>query len=297
MIIADPWFAASVEPRAVIEAGSLRSTGLPFDHRTATLATQHDCPACTALRLPSGLSSQPRQSGRYRVASQAFARGTFFADRLSHAMTVGEQVAETQSHRPTEQHGDERAAGQFICNAVGQPCLGPGGLEFMPVNPLRERTVDLLVYEQPILLIGCVERNPTEETNAELHARAGLDAAGSADHPHRRERRRQLREGVLPFVEAKDLVYRCIDEDTFDESGHVFSLPAHWSSTRRGRSGSGLIRATGTASSVRVIAPPGRRAQNAGEYEPQAQKLFAPTGHGRASNMHDTHYSRYPNLA
>ena len=106
-------------------------------------------------------------------------------------MPVGEHVAETETHRPAEQHVNERAAGQFIGNPVGQPCLGPGSLKFMPVNPLCERSMDLFVHEEPVLFIGRVERDPTEDTNAKFHARAGLDAARSADHPHRRERRRQ----------------------------------------------------------------------------------------------------------
>ncbi len=96
----------------------------------------------------------------------------------------------------------------------------------MPVNPLGERSVDLSVFKKPIPLICGMQCNPTEETNAEFHARAGLDSARSADHPHRRERRRQQREGILPFVEAKNVVYWCIDEYTLDERRHAFSLLA-----------------------------------------------------------------------
>lgn len=68
--------------------------------------------------------------------------------------------------------------------------------------------------------------HPTEDPDAEFHARAGLNAARPRDYPHRRKRRRQKREGILPLVEAKDVIYRCIDEDTSDKLRHPFSLAA-----------------------------------------------------------------------
>ena len=135
-------------------------------------------------------------------------------------MTVGKHVVETETHRPAEQHRNEWAAGQFIGNAVSQPRFWPGGLEFMPVDPLRERAVDLFVHEQAVPLVGSVERDPLEDSNAEFHTGAFLDAALSADQAHRRKRRRQQSEGIFPLVEAKHGVYRRIDEDTLHERGH-----------------------------------------------------------------------------
>ena len=154
------------------------------------------------------------------MCSQGPSRGLFFADLFGHAMTVGEHVAETETHRPAEQLGHEWAAGQFIGNAVSQPCFGPGGLEFMSVDPIRERTVDLFVHKQPVPLVGRVERDPLEDSNAEFHAGAFLDAARPADQAHRRKRRCQQSEGIFPLVETKHGVYRRIDEDTLHKRGH-----------------------------------------------------------------------------
>ena len=144
----------------------------------------------------------------------------FFAEIFGHPMTVGEHVAEAETHCPAQQHVNEQAARQLTCNAVCHLCLGPGSLKFMPAKPRCERSVDLFVHEQPVLFIGCVKRDPTKDTNAEFYARAGLEAARSADHPHRRERRRQKCEGVLPLMELEDGVYWRIDKDTLHKRRH-----------------------------------------------------------------------------
>ena len=127
------------------------------------------------------------------------------------------------------------SAGQFVSDAVGQLCLRSGCFEFMPVDPFCKGTLDLFVYEEAVFFVSGVEGDPMEDDDAKLDACAGLDAACLADDPNGRERRCQESESIRAFVEAEHFFYGRVDEDAFDERGHIFSLSAHEAHHRASR--------------------------------------------------------------
>lgn len=97
----------------------------------------------------------------------------------------------------------------------------------MAVNPPGERSLELLVFKQSVLLISGMQRNPAEDPyHAQFHARADRDPTRSADDANRGKCRRQQCQRIFLFVETENPVYRRIDDDTLDECGHVVSLDA-----------------------------------------------------------------------
>ena len=144
-------------------------------------------------------------------------------------MAVGEQIAQAESHRPAEQRVDQQAAGKFILDPIRQTRLVSNRLELMPVNPLREGSLDLFVHEEPVLLVGCMLRDPPERSDVQLNACAGINAAAAAGgHAHGRKSGRQQRERVRPLVKAKYVADWRIDQDAPREDRHAFSLAVNW---------------------------------------------------------------------
>jgi mannose-6-phosphate isomerase-like protein (cupin superfamily) len=139
-------------------------------------------------------------------------------------MPVVEHPVQPLPDNPAEQYVTDRATTQFILHAVDEACLAAGVVKFVPVDPLGEGSLDLLVFEQNVPLECSMQRDPGEYSYTQFHARTGLDAPSPPDHPHSRECRRQQQERILPLVKAEDGAYGRIDEHGLDERRHIPTL-------------------------------------------------------------------------
>lgn len=137
-------------------------------------------------------------------------------------MPVPEHRAQSDPHCPSQQAIHPDAARQGEIDAVRKTGGIPHGLKFVAVNPECERTFDLLIFEETILLKRGVQRDPPNRADPQFHTRPRLNTALFPDHPHRGKCRTQQLQRVLPFVECEDSFYGRVDDNALRENWQIF---------------------------------------------------------------------------